>query len=257
MRVQDGSFAQKEDGAGMAYYHNTTGELKPYTPPPKPDRLSRSTLDALYNESMRHTNKLPALAEALGVPLHTLERLCVGWLPQATLIKHETRCKTDGAFTFPMRDQHCRIIGFRLRVGDNKYSLKGGRNGLFIPRSVGKPKSICVVEGPTDTAAMLAYGHVCIGRPNNSAGTAMLADYLNKLNPERVEIVIDNDDGSAKVQTEGGAVRLVEALQGSTGRVWICDTVKDVRQAWSGSHELREVLCLATITKKEIGNDRT
>lgn len=247
MRVQDGSFAQREDPSGMGFFHKPEGlPTQPYVfekevRPKK--RLSGRVLSKLYAESLANSYAIDGLAEALHVPLATLGRLCVGWLDQAALIKAGTKCSADGGFTFPMRDEAGRIIGFRLRVGHLKYSLAGGSNGIFMPAGTHEVKSLLVVEGPTDCAAALAYGQHCIGRPNNSACTAMLASYINNLKPERVQIVIDNDPphSMAREQTVAGAKRLLDSLSVPT-KVWEPIRHKDLRETYHAGETLKQGL---------------
>lgn len=248
MRLREGSFAQREDASGMAFFH------KPAGLPPQPylfekeekrpkKRLKARTLAKLYGESLMNSYALVGLSEDLRAPLATLGRLCVGWLDRATLIQAGTKCPAQGGHSFPMRNAEGQIIGFRLRVGHLKYSLAGGSNGLFIPTGTEGARTLLVVEGPTDCAAALAYGHQCIGRPNNGACTDMLSSYITRVNPERVAIIIDNDrEGStAREQTLAGAKRLVDALP-MQARVWEPIRHKDLRAMYHAGETLKEGL---------------
>lgn len=67
--------------------------------------------------------QLRELAQALGVSVESLQRLETVWLPARR------------AWGFPMRDDSGRIVGIRLRLlSGKKLSIKGGREGLFIPK---------------------------------------------------------------------------------------------------------------------------
>jgi 5S rRNA maturation endonuclease (ribonuclease M5) len=118
-----------------------------------------------------------SLAKSLGVAFDALRRLQVGW---------------DGeAATFPMCDATGRIIGIRRRFPDSKkLSVRGGREGLFMPQDLNGENPLCVCEGATDTAALLTIGVMAVGRPSCSGGVA----YLKTLCVDRcVVIVADND----------------------------------------------------------------
>jgi hypothetical protein len=53
---------------------------------------------------------------------------------------------------------------------------------------------VWIVEGGTDTAAMLSMGVYCIGRPSCSGGVLALKQTIAELRIKEVVIVADNDD---------------------------------------------------------------
>lgn len=122
------------------------------------------------------------LAEQLGVNVESLNRLRVGWSD-----KHR-------AYTFPMLSQFgIHVEGIRLRsIDGRKWSVKGGRQGLFLPKFIdGRQLMIC--EGATDTAAMLDLGFAAVGRPSCNGGGAMIVGLMELHETTDVVIVADND----------------------------------------------------------------
>jgi len=103
-----------------------------------------------------------------------------------------------------------KIVGVRLRLADGrKFSIKGGREGLFIPQDVDLHGGrLVIAEGPTDVAALLDLGIPAIGRPSARSGSALL---------ERVaasgrfdQIVVFGDNGNAGTR---GAQSLAQLLR--------------------------------------------
>ena len=87
------------------------------------------------------------LAGSLGVSVSSLNRLDIGWLGNRR------------AWCFPMRDADGKVLGVRLRYPNNrKLSVKGGKEGLFIPVGIDTHGLLLIAEGPTDTAALLDFG---------------------------------------------------------------------------------------------------
>ena len=115
--------------------------------------------------------KAKRLAIRLGVHFASLVGLRMGW------------SYYHAAFTFPMYDALRRPIGLRLRNDlGQKWSVAGSRNGLFIPyytpEQVAETNEWYVVEGPTDTAALLSVGLAAIGRPNDRGGGEFIAQWI-------------------------------------------------------------------------------
>jgi len=133
-----------------------------------------------------------------------------------------------------MHNQHLDVIGVRLRnERGEKWAVKGGRNGLFVPNGAGASRCY-ITEGPTDTAALLSLGLYAIGRPSCNEGAAMLAALLPRLGVREAVIAGDHDedkqrpDGTTYNPGVDGSVRLSENLPVPTC-VWIPPT-KDVRE---------------------------
>ena len=125
---------------------------------------------------------LAQLAAALGVSVGSLRRLGVGWSA-----KHR-------AWAFPMQDAAGNVLGVRLRLpGSKKISVRGGKEGLFVPENIDPRGLLLVCEGPTDTAALLDVGFNAVGRPSCRGGVKLLVDLVQKHRPSGVIIVSDGD----------------------------------------------------------------
>jgi hypothetical protein len=125
---------------------------------------------------------LNKLAVALGLSVESLRRLDVGWFVQYR------------AWAFPMRNAAGDVLGIRLRLpGGRKLSVKGGKEGLFLPEGIDAHGLLLVCEGPTDTAALLDLGFSVVGRPSCAGGVALLVKLVQQHRPEGVVIVADND----------------------------------------------------------------
>jgi hypothetical protein len=139
-------------------------------------------------------------AELLGLPAEPLVRLCVGWSPE------------HSATTWPMRDDAGWVIGVRLRCPKSarKWAVQGSRAGLiFDPEllAIERPKRLWIVEGPTDTAALLSIGLEVVGVPSAGGGADLLERLARRLRPESMVIVADADGPG-----QGGAERLADRL---------------------------------------------
>ncbi|MCG2682226.1 MAG: hypothetical protein L6306_01275 [Planctomycetales bacterium] len=126
---------------------------------------------------------LSRLAVGLGVFVESLRRLGVGWAS-----KH-------GAWAFPMYNADGKTLGIRLRLpGGRKLAVKGGKEGLFIPDALNVTGNrLLIAEGPTDTAAILDFGFMAIGRSSCTGGVALLIELARKLKPAGVVVVADAD----------------------------------------------------------------
>src|SRR5438128_3543256 len=140
---------------------------------PRAKEAPEPTIDALsmwkrWKEQTPPTS-VAELATVLGVKVVALQLLNVTWAPE------------HFAWAFPMFNERLDPIGFRLRNWfGKKWSVPGGRNGLFAP--AGPPGKICfIAEGESDTSALLSLGLFSIGRPSCNEGAAMLAALLPRL----------------------------------------------------------------------------
>jgi len=103
---------------------------------------------------------------------------------------------SERCFTFPESNAACNVIGLNRRFKDgSKKAMSGSKRGLTLPTGwQEKPGPVCGVEGPTDTAAMIAAGLSCVGRPSNSGGVALLADLLRDIPADRAIVIIGEND---------------------------------------------------------------
>jgi hypothetical protein len=171
-------------------------------------------------------SRLTALAHSLGLSAASLLRLGVGWS-----VGH-------GAWTFPMSDSAGRVVGIRLRLPDGrKLSIRGGREGLFIPSDLAPDGPLLISEGPTDCTALLDLGFNAFGRPSCRGGVRLIVELLRQRNPTRVVIVADAD-----APGQAGAADLARRLRldvPSVRLIWPPDPIKDTRD-WVRSGATRE-----------------
>jgi hypothetical protein len=121
---------------------------------------------------------LVELADRLGVSPAALMSLWIGW-------DHE-------AWTFPMCDSKGAIVGIRRRFADGrKLSVRGGREGLFIPSLFPEADPLLICEGPTDTAALLTLAFSVIGRPSCRGGARYVCEFVRG---RPVAVVADRDE---------------------------------------------------------------
>jgi len=155
--------ALRDDGPTWAPWRRTipaaVGMMQPTAGKIDFGNLAADCIAALQPEAL---NKLAA---ALGLSPESLRRLAVGWSAH------------HRAWTFPMRDAAGNVLGIRLRLpSGKKISVKGGREGLFIPEALDCRERLMITEGPTDCAALLDLGFAAVGRPSCMGGVRLLVD---------------------------------------------------------------------------------
>jgi phage/plasmid primase-like uncharacterized protein len=140
-------------------------------------------------------------AGLLGLPSDALLRLGVGWSP------------THQATAWPMRDADGNVIGIRLRCPftARKWALVGSRAGLFFDAEAMRERAaggrLWIVEGPTDSAALLSVGLEVVGAPSAGASAELLVPLARRVRPEEIVILADRDEAGQR-----GAVGLRDAL---------------------------------------------
>ena len=231
--------------------------------------ISKEAFDDPSAESARQN-----LAAQLGVSVEALVRLGVGSVPSPIPWTSQdddarfggpslvTMLPSSRYWTWPERDATGRVIGISRRFpnGSKKRSA-GGQSGLtFDP--VGWLESsvdcnyVFLVEGGSDTAALLTMGLAVVGRPSNTGGVDLLADLLHAVPTDRVIVVLAENDRKSheslspvvkewhKPKCDGcsacwpgrfGAIttatQLAERLQRSIALAFPPDEAKDAR-AW-------------------------
>jgi hypothetical protein len=126
-----------------------------------------------------HTEKLAGL---LGVTQKSLELLEVGW----------DNVQGSWCWTWPERNALGQIVGITLRYpNDKKRMVKGSRRGLYYePRWCAGRGPLYIVEGGSDTAAMLSMGLRAVGRPQAMPGRQAMRDLATLLPTSRGPIVV-------------------------------------------------------------------
>ncbi len=190
-------------------------------PEPRPDLAELATR---FRDDVE-PGRLAWLAQDLGVGVASLQRLGIGW------------CDSSNAWSFPMVSPDGQLLGFRLRTErGRKFSVSGGREGLFIPADFDGSGLLLIAEGPTDTAALLGLGFEVVGRPSCTGGRAMLVALVLRLRPTEIVILADPDRPGLQ-----GAAELARTLSLHHRRVSILEPpegIKDAR-AWVQSGATR------------------
>lgn len=199
-------------------YLHRLGEARPVPPMP----MLRSRLDLEFQHlHLRDLRRAAAMgrevdmfAEDLGVDAGALVATQIGW---------SGRC-----WSWPMHDGDSRVIGLRLRDphSGGKFAVRGSREGLFLPASLGaESETLFIVEGPTDLAALITLGEFGIGRPSCCGGEQACERVARGRN---VVIISDSDEPGRR-----GAARL------AAGLLPICPDVRVIEPP-TGIKDLRD-----------------
>jgi phage/plasmid primase-like uncharacterized protein len=216
--------------------------------PPRPDLVHLSE----ECQSAVRPDRLEQLARSLGLSATSLQQLGIGW------------SAAHRAWTFPMWDSAGRVAGIRLRREDGrKFSVRGGREGLFLPAAPDRPEPLFISEGPTDTAALidLGFAHVA-GRPSCTGGVRLLAELVQGREPAAVIIAADNDEPGRR-----GADNLASVLAVYARTVQVIAPppgIKDARawlQAGATRQDVEQVIQAAslrrlTVQAREVRRER-
>ena len=177
--------------------------------------------------------ELGDFADSLGLSVASLNRLRIGWAEQYH------------AWAFPMVDADVRIRGIRLRALDgHKWSVRGGRDGVFWPAGLTFRKPLLLSEGPTDTAALLDLGFEAVGRPSCLGGTRIVCELVRRRKPPGVIVVSDRDENGAG---QRGAESMVTALLTYCASVRVIqppEGIKDARAWKSAGASQKDVLSM-------------
>jgi len=226
--------SSKECKSG-GWYH----KLKDITAPivvDKPEPKIEDFTGIIPAISTKHINELAA---QLGLTATSLRKMGVGY--------------DRGNYLFPMKNADEKVIGVRVRNKDGKkWSIKGSRNGLFIPVDYlyWSIDTLYICEGATDCAALLDLGFEAIGRPSCSGGTSIIKKLLVK---KKRHIIIVSDNDEPKQGTNGivycpgqeGAARLAREIKGLCYTIQIVKPpVKDIRQWLVSGAKTEDILRL-------------
>jgi len=87
------------------------------------------------------------------------------------------------------------IVGIRLRTLDRqKYAVKGGKNGLFIPTQHLNPRyPVIITEGESDCMAAYQMGFQVVGIPGSGQCKELLADWMEFQGFREAVLFADND----------------------------------------------------------------
>ena len=201
--------------------------------PPKPATDLVATMARYVAELNRVVDlgqpRLTQQAELLGLSEASLQTIGVGW---------SGRWK---AFAFPMRDDREQVIGIRLRASDGrKWAEPGSRNGLFYEPGCEAGGPLYVVEGPTDTAALIDMGlDRVVGRPGCNCGNDELARYVAA---RRAPVVMLADNDGPGLAGARSAARLLALFAPSVRVIQPPSGIKDARQWLQRGGTKRDVM---------------
>jgi hypothetical protein len=201
----------------------------------------RDDLDQLAVKCQRAVDpgRLHRLAVSLGLSADSLTRLSIGW------------SEAHRAWSFPMRDAAGAVLGIRLRYPDGKkLSVKGGKEGLFVPRSLSADNPLLVCEGPSDTAALLDMGFAyVVGRPSCTGGIRLVVELVQARRCQAAVLVADADEPGRR-----GADNLASVLRVYVPAVKVIGppaNLKDVRDWLRTGGKRQDVE--AAIAQAEVG----
>jgi len=136
-------------------------------------------------------DKVDELAEQLGVAPESLCSLFVGR-------GQDEFGDRRGWWSFPMRTGQLKVTGIVRRYHDGaKKTMRWSRQGLFLAPNWWRAEGpILLVEGPTDTAALLTLGLCVIGRPSNVGGVNLLIGLLRPYKKRTIIVIGERDQKS-------------------------------------------------------------
>lgn len=220
------------EGRGLSRAdYNPDYNRQPFPPQRPAAKLSSDQVERIHARYVRRLKRglLNELAHRLGVYADSLMAIRVGQL-------------RDGVFAFPMVDGGGGMIGISFRAADGeRWSERGGRNGLFVPVELYHEGPLLVVEGPTSLAALHGLDYDVIGRPSCNACDEMLMRHCLR----RDVVIVADDDLKADGRNPGyeGAVKLARSLRRIASTVKLITPVgaKDARE-WVRAGADRELV---------------
>ena len=155
------------------------------------DEWTRIAKEAASHKHAKETRV--TVAKELGVSYESLLWLCVGWgwdeyrhVPFSTWPQFNHKRQVTGIIR--------RYENAVTEDGGNKLSMRGGSPGLHFVKygsNMGRGP-LCIVEGGSDTAALVTLGVPVIGRPSNLGGVDILSKLIKRV--ARPIVVIGEHD---------------------------------------------------------------
>jgi len=159
----------------------------------RPIALNWNSLNEYYKQQIPPNHYQMRLAIRWGVSRKTIKDLGCGWI------------RSEGAWTFPVRNELCEIVGIQRIYPDNsKKMIRGSRIGIFVPTGIDWKDYIIICEGASDTATAIDIGFPnSIGRLSATCGNKIIKEFIKGID---VIIVTDNDipgiKGAEKLATD-------------------------------------------------------
>lgn len=178
------------------------------TAPAAPDWPARAATFAKNLDATRRAE----LAARLNLPVAALDAL--------PLLGFDPDDRVGACYTFPEVDAGGTVVGLLRRFADaSKKTMAGSRRGLTLPTGWREtPGPVFVVEGPTDTLALVAAGLGAVGRPSNSGGVKLLAALFKDTDCDLVVVGENDAKGSGEWPGRDGARAVARGLAAALGR---------------------------------------
>jgi len=173
------------------------------------DRQFRPIAQAFVDEGWGF---LDLLADELTVREESLQALMAG----------HSAAHYGGSWTFPERNHLKQIIGISYRRPDgSKRQEVGGRRGLYYPDDwLARDGPVNIVEGATDTAAVLSSDQCGVGRPSCTGGLRHLLPLLARVRRPRQVIVWGENDRKAHADLADRIREMHDAKCGGCRTCW-------------------------------------
>ena len=149
--------------------------------PPRPKSVPNLNKLAVDCVSHMTPSRIGWLANELNLSIESINAFTVGFNASRNV------------FSFPMRNLAGRVIGIRYRTFDgDKFSEKGGKEGLFFAPNSSDSSYLIICEGPTDAMAMRDLGYKSVvGRSNCRGNVDQLVELSKRF--KKTLVVPDND----------------------------------------------------------------
>jgi replicative DNA helicase len=150
---------------------------------------------------------VPGFSPALRAELAASLAIPVGALDAIPWLGYDSADRYGPCFTFPEHSGEGGVIGLTRRYADGiKRAAPGSTRGLTLPvgwSEIGVDGPVLIVEGATDSLALVAAGQGVVGRPSNTGGIEHLSVLLNCFPVDRSVIIMGENDQKANGQWPG------------------------------------------------------
>jgi len=163
-------------------------------PAPKP-KLESSELTAKQQQCLAGgAGMIGTVAASLGLKEESLRKLGCGYIDEDAVSSSGNHYRRQ-CWTFPEFNGKKEIVGIATRNRDgSKFMLPGSRRGIYIPEGWNTGSgAVYLVEGASDTAAMIELGLSVLGRPSCAGGEFEFAEVHKDFDREIV-VLGDRDE---------------------------------------------------------------
>ena len=218
-------------GGGWLHALKPKGEgTEFYVPKPKPLPEHNEVMAEIARRVLRSTDNknLVEFALELGVDVESVNNFNVGY--------DEARKE----YLFPMLRGRDKVVGVRIRnKTGGKFSIKGSKNGLFVPNNFRDEGVVYICEGESDAMALHSCYLNVVGRPSCNSCEKIIKELVEDRD---VVICLDQDEAGRK-----GAEKLAQYLKIHCKSVKMFeapDGINDMRE-WVNTHGRHELFSAA------------